>query len=111
MMVPALLPDWVPAWVQIAAIVAILVIALLFLAVPFSVIGLKGRLESLDMRLDEIQGEIRALSLRLPEAGEARYETEWPRTEPVERLMPRPPIPPAGRGRDERPSRTETRLS
>lgn len=109
MPVPALLPDWVPAWVQLALLVVLSLAALLFLAVPFSVIGLKGRLESLDARLDEIQGEIRSLSLRLPEAGESGYPVDWP---PPERLAPPPPIPPASRGRgDPRPTRTEPRLS
>ncbi len=112
MTVPAFLPAWVPAWVQLAALLVLLLIVLLFLAVPFSVIGLKGRLDGMDARLDEIQGEIRSLSLRLPELGEAAYEAEWERPAMAdERLAARPPIPPASRGRDERPSRTEPRLS
>ena len=45
MPVPTLLPDWLPPWVQLAALVVLLLAALLFLAVPFSVIGLKGRLD------------------------------------------------------------------
>ena len=109
MPVPALLPDWLPPWVQLAALVVLLLAALLFLAVPFSVIGLKGRLDGIEVRLDEIQGEIRSLSLRLPEAGEAPYQQDW---SPPERLAPRPPIPPAARGRGEdRPRRSEPRLS
>lgn len=109
MPVPALLPDWAPAWVQLAVLVVLLLVALLFLAVPFSVIGLKGRLDGLEARLDEIQGEIRSLSLRLPEAGDAGYSPDWA---PPERLAPRPPIPPAPRGRGEgRPPRSEPRLS
>lgn len=109
MLVPTLLPDWAPSWVQLAALVIALLVAMLFLAVPFSVIGLKGRLDGLEARLDEIQGEIRSLSLRLPEAGDAGYSPDWT---PPERLAPRPPIPPAARGRgDGRPSRSEPRLS
>ncbi len=109
MPVPALLPDWLPPWVQLAALVVLLLAALLFLAVPFSVIGLKGRLDGIEVRLDEIQGEIRSLSLRLPEAGEVPYQQDW---SPPERLAPRPPIPPAARGRGEdRPRRSEPRLS
>lgn len=109
MAVPALLPDWVPPWVQLAALVVLLLVALLFLAVPFSVIGLKGRLDSVEARLDDIQGEIRSLSLRLPEASDAGYAPDWV---PPERHAPRPPIPPAARGRGEgRPPRSEPRLS
>lgn len=111
MPIPALLPDWAPAWVQFAALVGLLLVALLFLAVPFSVIGLKGRLDGLEARLDEIQSEIRSLSLRLPEAGDAAgYSPDWAAPE---RLAPRPPIPPAAsRSRGEgRPPRSEPRLS
>ena len=109
MPVPALLPDWLPPWVQLAALVVLLLAALLFLAVPFSVIGLKGRFDGIEARLDEIQAEIRSLSLRLPEVGEAGYQHDWA---PPERLAPRPPIPPASRGRGEdRPRRSEPRLS
>ncbi len=110
MMVPALLPDWVPAWVQLVVLVVVLLMVLLFLAVPFSVIGLKGRLDGLEARLDEIQGEIRSLSLRLPELGGAAYDAGWPHAETVDRLGGGPPIPPAVRGRETRPPRTEPRL-
>ena len=58
-----------------------LIFLLAFLALPFNVFGVKGRLELIEARLDEIQGEIRALALRLPEAGDAPSL--------------RPPIPPA----------------
>ncbi len=112
MTVPIFLPDWVPAWVQLAGLVLLLLIAVLFLAVPFSVIGLKGRLDGVEARLDEIQGEIRSLSLRLPELGEPAYDAEWHRQGAApERPLSRPPIPPASRGRDGRTSRTEPRLS
>ena len=107
MTVPAFLPDWLPPWAQLAVLVALLLLALLFLAVPFSVIGLKGRLDSVDARLDEIQGEIRSLSLRLPEA-EAGYQADWGAPG---RPASRPPIPPAPRGRGEARPRSEPRLS
>jgi hypothetical protein len=108
MTVPAFLPDWLPPWAQLAVTVAVLLLALLFLAVPFSVIGLKGRLDHVEARLDEIQSEIRSLSLRLPEA-DAGFSGDWAASE---RLGPRPPIPPAARKRgDKNASRTEPRLS
>ena len=78
---PPTLPDWLPWWLAIAVLVPALIFLLAFLAMPFNVFGVKGRLEQLDARLDEIQGEIRALALRLPEAGGS--------------LPARPPIPPA----------------
>ena len=107
MTLPALLPGWLPPWAQLAVLVALVLLALLFLAVPFSVIGLKGRLDSVEARLDEIQGEIRSLSLRLPEA-EGGYQAEWGA---AARFAPRPPIPPAPRGRGEGRPRSEPRLS
>jgi hypothetical protein len=67
MTLPYTLPDWVPWWVNIAILVPVVLFALAFLLMPFSVFGIKGRLESVEARLDEIQGEIRSLALRLPE--------------------------------------------
>jgi len=81
MTLPFPLPDWLPWWVPLVVLVPALLYLLLFLVMPFSVFGLKGRLDLIDARLDEIQGEIRALALRLPEAGDAPSL--------------RPPIPPA----------------
>ncbi len=101
MTLPYTLPDWVPWWVNIAILVPVVLFALAFLLMPFSVIGVKTRLESLEARLDEIQGEIRTLSLRLPDPGlrppgphaeELELPGRAPRTWPE-----RPPIPPAPR--------------
>ncbi len=61
------MPDWLPWWGALVVLIPVLIYALLYLAVPFSVLGLKARLEGIEDRLDEIQHEIRALSLRLPE--------------------------------------------
>jgi hypothetical protein len=101
MTLPLPLPDWLPWWVPLAVLVPVLLYLMVFLLMPFSVLGLKGRLENLESRLDEIQGEIRALGLRLPEArGE---EIDWPQPAPPAPPQPerasgerplRPPIPP-----------------
>ena len=64
---PLPLPDWVPWWANLAILCAGLLFALMFLLMPFAVFGVKSRLDLLEARLDEIQGEIRSLSLRLPE--------------------------------------------
>jgi hypothetical protein len=66
---PLPLPDWVPWWVHLVLIVAILLFALLFLLMPFSVFGVKARLDTVEAQLDELLGEIRSLSLRLPDGG------------------------------------------
>lgn len=106
---PLPLPDWIPAWVHIAVLVAVAVFALLFVMMPFAVFGVKSRLELIEARLDEIQGEIRSLALRLPEPDRDEPGMEFA----PERYDPqRPPIPPAPRDRTpaRMPSRTEPRL-
>ena len=78
----------------------------MYVLMPFSVFGVKARLEAIDARLDEIQGEIRSLALRLPEPSVDEYDE--PRPSPRAGL--RPPIPPAplspGRTRHRRAGRT-----
>lgn len=104
MTLPFALPDWLPWWVPLLLLVPALLYALAFLFMPFSVIGVKGRLDVVEARLDEIQGEIRSLALRLREPGAADYRADFeevyaPRQDDAARrgapLMTRPPIPPA----------------
>ena len=84
MVLPFSLPDWVPWWVNLVILLPSLLFLLAFIFMPFSVIGVKARLEGIEMRLDEIQGEIRSLALRLPE--HASYLDDG---------LERPPIPPS----------------
>ena len=60
---------------------------------------MKARLDAVEARLDEIQGEIRSLALRLPEpARRGAYEDDLVirATSPAaEAVVARPPIPPA----------------
>ena len=96
-----ILPDWLPPWVQIAVTAAAVLLLLMFAAMPFSVFGVKGRLDLIEARLDEIQGEIRNLALRLPEPDDEAGQ------------MMRPPIPPAtahGAGPRGRAPRQEPRF-
>ena len=103
---PLPLPEWVPWWVHLVLILGMLLFGLLFLMMPFSVFGVKARLEGVEARLDEIQGEIRSLALRLPEMPPGLDDDTDP--------YARPPIPPAPRRAEPRivrPSgRTEPRL-
>src|SRR6202035_2742066 len=101
MTLPFVLPDWLPWWVPIALLVPALLYSLAFLFMPFSVIGVKGRLDVIEARLDEIQGEIRHLSLRLPEVGRASDYDEIYAPGPIDTsrraappVITRPPIPP-----------------
>ncbi len=108
---PLPLPDWLPWWVHLAILLALLFVALMFVMMPFSVFGTKARLEAIEARLDEIQGEIRSLALRLPEATPMEADDDL---RPRSRIGSRPPIPPAplhaSRGETGRPARTEPRL-
>lgn len=96
MTLPFTLPDWVPWWVNLVILLPALLFALAFLFMPFSVIGVKARLEGIEARLDEIQGEIRTLTLRLPEGAVGGIARTSP-TVYVDEEAPlvRPPIPPA----------------
>ncbi len=102
MNLPFSLPAWVPWWVNIAILVPAILFLLAFVLMPFGVFGVKGRLEGVEARLDEIQGEIRSLALRLPEPITARMsEYDAPPLTPDgyqdDPLPSRPPIPPAPR--------------
>ena len=115
MTLPFTLPDWLPWWVPIVLLVPALLYALAFLFMPFSVIGVKSRLEVIEARLDEIQGEIRHLALRLPEMGRAAdYDEIYPPdpVAPPQRGVPpmaRPPIPPATHELEDEPLRPSRR--
>ena len=114
MTLPFTLPDWLPWWVPIVLLVPALLYALAFLFMPFSVIGLKSRLEVLEARLDEIQGEIRHLALRLPEMRRATDYDEIYAPEPTvarrgDPVVTRPPIPPAAHELEDEPPRSPRR--
>jgi hypothetical protein len=100
MNIPFVLPDWVPWWVPLVLLVPTLLYALAFVFMPFSVLGVKSRLDVIEARLDEIQQEIRHLALRLP-AGrqEMDFEDIYAPIHQVQRreasAADRPPIPPA----------------
>jgi hypothetical protein len=108
------LPDWLPWWVPIVIAIPLGLWLLTMLLMPFSVIGLKSRLEGIEERLDELQSEIRSLVLRLPESPAERvsYRQDYydDRAAPIDQgyvqpAGPRPPIPPQPRGNDFIPRR------
>ncbi len=117
MAIPFTFPYWVPWWLQLLVVVVAILLGLAFLLMPFSVFGLKSRLDAIEVRLDEIQGEIRSLALRLPEPTRGiGYEDETPVLrvpEPDREQRSRPPIPPAswaGRPAPQPRGRAEPRL-
>jgi hypothetical protein len=94
---PYPLPDWLPWWVPVAVLVPALLYLLVFLMMPFSVFGVKGRLDAIEERLDEIQAELRTLVLRLPEVRGGGVASSW--------ADPPPPIAPLPREEDDRRTR------
>lgn len=107
MLLSSVLPDWVPWWLPVVVLVPVLFFGICLILMPFSVFGTKARLEGIEQRLDEIQGEIRSLAFRLPEPGGGVREEasqpapRWRRPDPGPGVRPvaasRPPIPPAPR--------------
>ena len=123
MMLPFTLPDWLPWWLPIALFVPLALYTLALLVMPFAVLGVKSRLDAIDLRLDEIQGEIRSLSLRMREPTGRQHGTDDGYVDPPQSRRaapsfdgPRPPIPPAAaQGRPNNvepgPGRAEPRLN
>lgn len=106
-----------PSWVGFILLLAIAVSALSLLAMPYSVFGVKSRLEAIEAELADLRSEIRA-AIRQPPAAAAPARTvveeDWvPPPRPAARLAeePRlaPPVPPPP-ARPARPSRAEPRL-
>jgi hypothetical protein len=99
MPIPFTFPDWMPWWLQLIAVVVVILFSLAFLFMPFSVFGVKSRLEAVEARLDEIQGEIRSLALRLPEPGRGAGLDDdsvvLRAATPLQPSRAQPPIPPA----------------
>ncbi len=99
MTLPVPLPDWMPWWLQLIVVTAALLAGLALLVMPFSVFGLKSRLDTIEARLDDIQSDLRTLTQRLPEPARTPYDTPAllrAATTPRETLPPPPPpIPPA----------------
>ncbi|MDE2333219.1 MAG: hypothetical protein KGK10_01620 [Rhodospirillales bacterium] len=73
------LPSWIPWWLPLLVLVPGVAWLLAMLPMPFAVLGVRGRLEGIEARLDELQAEIRSLALRLPEP------------DPVSHRIPVPP--------------------
>jgi hypothetical protein len=78
------LPGGLPWWIVLAILVPAALYGLLFLAMPFSVFGVKGRLDAIESRLDDIQEELRGISFRLSDISA---------TSPPQNLPPAAPRP------------------
>jgi hypothetical protein len=108
-----------PEWSGLVVLVVLALVALAYLLMPFSVFGVKGRLEAIEAQLDEIQTEMRTLALRLPDPGRRRVpvEDDWAdppslRRTDAEQPPPRatPPVPPPATWPESRGGRSEPRI-
>jgi len=67
-----MLQDWaqrltipgLPEWSGLAVLLVFLLLGLCVLVMPFSVFGVKGRLDSIEAQLDDLRADIRALTMR-----------------------------------------------
>ncbi len=64
MTLPFSLPDWMPGWLFLVLAVPALLWVLAFLMVPFSVFGVKARLEALEGELESLHEDLRVMQLR-----------------------------------------------
>jgi len=114
MTLPFPLPDWLPWWVPLAVLVPALLYLLVFLLMPFSVFGLKTRLEQIEARLEELQLELRMSAYRPPEPSRYAGKEEAPEFGRASQRPAEPPPPPVLPARrltpQDAPQRIEPRL-
>ncbi|MBB3899581.1 hypothetical protein [Roseococcus suduntuyensis] len=53
-----------PEWSGLAVLLVLILLVLCVLVMPFSVFGVKGRLDSIEAQLDDLRADIRALAAR-----------------------------------------------
>jgi hypothetical protein len=103
---PFTLPDWLPPWAFLLIALPVLLYLLVFLIMPFSVFGVKARLENLEQQLDAIHDELRFIAHRNPNRPARALEDDdydipnftrmkSGRTTAPEPQPPYKPIPPA----------------
>jgi hypothetical protein len=82
-----------PEWTGLIALLILLLLAVCLLVMPFSVFGVKGRLDSIEAQLDDLRAELRVMTAR---QAEPRRDT-WEATPNI----PEPYAPPPAPGRAE----------
>ncbi len=65
MTLPFTLPDWLPSWAVLLLALPALLWALAFLLMPFSVFGVKARLEALEAQVVALQDDLRMITMRM----------------------------------------------
>jgi len=100
-LVTALTIPGLPGWTGMVVVLALGLVALAFALMPFSVFGLKSRLEMLELQLEDVQAELRALGMRLaeqprqlPAPGTDYLDLPLPRRSPEPEPRATAPVPP-----------------
>lgn len=79
-------PEWLPQWAQALVLIVGLVFAVLWMLVPFAVIGVKGRLDALAVQIDDLQAELRVMAMSSNSAA-IREEAEGASGEPLSEVL------------------------
>lgn len=64
MNLPFTLPAWMPGWVFLLLALPVLLYVFAFLLMPFSVFGVKARIESLEAQIDSLHEDLRMMAMR-----------------------------------------------
>ena len=64
MNLPFSLPDWMPGWALLLLALPVLLYLLAFLLMPFSVFGVKARIELLEAQIDALHEDVRTMAMR-----------------------------------------------
>jgi uncharacterized SAM-binding protein YcdF (DUF218 family) len=126
---PFALPAWMPNWLFLALILPALLYVLAFMLMPFSVFGVKGRIEALEAQVDALHEDVKMLVMRssgalpppppvadpyeeVPNFGRLKKERQAAAEAPAPKIAPAPaPARPAAAPPVVRPARrTEPRL-
>lgn len=75
-----------PEWTGLVVLLVLALLAVCLLVMPFSVFGLKGRLDSIEAQLDDLRADLRMLAARPPEARREGWDMAPP-------PIPEPPAP------------------
>ncbi|MDE8350158.1 MAG: hypothetical protein POG74_11890 [Acidocella sp.] len=98
MNLPFTLPDWLPAWAFLLAALPVLLYALVFLIMPFSVFGVKARLDAIEAQIEALHDELRFLANKTASpaakilAADDEYEN-FPHFGRMKSAQPAPPPP------------------
>ncbi|OYV40585.1 MAG: hypothetical protein B7Z81_01920 [Acidocella sp. 20-61-6] len=95
---PFALPDWMPGWVFLILALIGLLWLLAFLLMPFSVIGVKSRIEALEAEVASLREDLRLMGMRasgaLPSVSRVESYDDVPNFGSLKRAQAKPAEPP-----------------